>query len=235
MIKYLQHLRMYQSNQTFRLLCGIERLPGGSNLLRFLVHWRVTAPILDLLLGYHRTFDRLEDAEAAIRSYSGFGHETPEYIENTTSSMKRGRPGDYAMMFHMQRMNLTGAKIFDLGGHTGMLFYTCDRYMGLPDCSWLIYDLPAEINVGKRLAASRSERRILFTGRWGDASGADLPIASGSLHYFETPLATMINNLPKKPKRVLVNLTPLIDGPTKATVQGAAIGGLRACSTTRQN
>jgi hypothetical protein len=111
MIKYLQHLRMFQSKQTFRLLCGIERLPGGAPLLRFLVHWRATAPILDLLLGYHRTFDSLEDAEAAIRSYGGLGHETKEYIEDTTSAMRRGRPSYYAMMFHMQRINLTSAVI----------------------------------------------------------------------------------------------------------------------------
>jgi putative methyltransferase (TIGR04325 family) len=219
MIKYLQRLRMFQSKQTFRLLCGIERLPGGSTLLQFLVHWRATAPILDLLLGYHRTFDGLEDAEAAIRPYGGLGHETPEYIEATMSLKQGARSSYYAVMFHMQRMNLKGAKIFDLGGHTGMMFYEFDRRMGLPDCSWLIYDLPAEIEVGKRLAASRSERRILFTRSWGDASGADLVIASGSLAYFETPLATMISKLPEKPKRVLINRTPLIDGSTKATVE----------------
>ena len=44
-------------------------------------------------------------------------------------------------------------------------------------------------------------------------------LASGSLHYFDTPLSQRVAGLPEKPSYILINRAPLIDGPTKATVQ----------------
>ena len=54
-------------------------------------------------------------------------------------------------------------------------------------------------------------------------AGAELLIASGSLHYLDTPLSQMVAGLPEKPLYILINRTPLIDGPTKATVQDGGI------------
>jgi putative methyltransferase (TIGR04325 family) len=47
----------------------------------------------------------------------------------------------------------------------------------------------------------------------------DLLLVSGSLHFFDPPVSHMIAELPEKPAHVLINRTPLINGPTKATVQ----------------
>jgi putative methyltransferase (TIGR04325 family) len=63
------------------------------------------------------------------------------------------------------------------------------------------------------------EKQLQFTGNWNDASGADLLLASGSLHYFDPPVYDMVARLPHKPAHILVNRSPLIDGPTRATVQ----------------
>ncbi|MGH6800797.1 MAG: methyltransferase, TIGR04325 family, partial [Methylocella sp.] len=130
------------------------------------------------------------------------------------------RPSDYAVLFHMRGLILDGAKIFDFGGSTGNLFYLYDRYLDLPpDCSWLVYDLPVWVESGQNIAASRGENRLRFTRKLEDAAGAELLIASGSLHCFDTPLSEMVAGLSEKPSHILINRTPLIDGPTKATVQ----------------
>ena len=52
-----------------------------------------------------------------------------------------------------------------------------------------------------------------------DASGADLIIASGSMHYFEYPLSQMIERLSKRPKHILINRTPLSENAPLAVVQ----------------
>jgi putative methyltransferase (TIGR04325 family) len=94
--------------------------------------------------------------------------------------------------------------IFDFGGSIGNLFYLYDRYLNLPpDCIWLVFELPA----------------FRFSRKWEDAAGAELLFASGSLHYFDPPLSQRVDGLPEKPSYIVINRTPLIDGPTKATVQ----------------
>ena len=47
----------------------------------------------------------------------------------------------------------------------------------------------------------------------------DLLLVSGALHFFDPPVYHMVAELPEKPAHVLINRSPLIDGPTKATVQ----------------
>jgi putative methyltransferase (TIGR04325 family) len=99
----------------------------------------------------------------------------------------------------MRGLILDGAKIFDLGGNIGHLFYLYDRYLDLPqDCIWLVFDLPAPVESGKIRATNRGENRLRFTRKWEDATGAELLIASGSLHYFDTPLSQMVSELSGK-------------------------------------
>ena len=87
------------------------------------------------------------------------------------------RPSDFAALFHMRAMNFKNSNIFDLGGNIGNLFYLYDRYLNLPpDCTWLVYELPAWVEAGKKLATDRSENRLRFTQKWEDAAGAELLI-----------------------------------------------------------
>ena len=59
-----------------------------------------------------------------------------------------------------------------------------------------------------------------FSDSFGSAEGVDLFIASGSLHYFEMPLPSLIAKLQRKPRFILINRTPLVDCAPFATVQG---------------
>jgi len=45
-------------------------------------------------------------------------------------------------------------------------------------------------------------------------------IISGALHYFQ-PLADLVGDLSRKPRSILINRTPLTDGPSVAVVQDA--------------
>ncbi|MGH6793798.1 MAG: methyltransferase, TIGR04325 family [Methylocella sp.] len=176
------------------------------------------------MLGYHRVFNSLSEAAAAARPYAEGGFEHPDYAKLHMSLAELPRPSDYAALFHMRGLKLDRAKIFDFGGSTGNLFYLYDRYLDLPpDCTWQVFDLPAWVETGQNIAANRGEKRLRFTRKWEDAAGVELLIASGSLHSFDTPLSQMVAGLAEKPSHILINRTPLIDGPTKATVQDGGV------------
>jgi len=180
----------------------------------------VTAPVLDAILGYRRVYDRLADAAAAVVPHADGGHVHPVNVKVQMSRSVTPRPSDYAALFHLRGLAFEGAKIFDFGGSVGHLFYLYDRYLHFPrDCVWQVFDLPPIVEQGRMIAASRGEDRLQFMLGWEAASGAYLFIASGALHYFDTPLFDIIAKLSKKPEYLLVNRTPLIDGPQKATVQ----------------
>ena len=220
MLSTIRLLRIKQIRFTVRRLRAVEALPGGNRLMRRVATWRITAPVLNAVLGYHRVFNSLSEAVAAARPYAEGGHENAEHSKLHMSLAEVPRPSDYAALFHMRGLILDGAKIFDFGGSIGNLFYLYDRYLNLPpDCIWLVFELPAWVELGQNVATKRDENRLRFTRKWEDATGAELLIASGSLQYFDTPLSQMVSELPEKPSHILINRTPLIDGPTKATVQ----------------
>ncbi len=224
MLSTIRLLRIKQIRFTARLLRAVETLPGGDRLMRRVANWPITAPILNAMLGYLRVFESLSDAVSAARPYAEGGFEHPDYAKLHTSLAEVPRPSDYAALFHMRGLILDRAKIFDFGGSIGNLFYLYDRYLNLPsNCIWLVFDLPVWVETGQNIAANRGENRLRFTRKWEDAAGAELLIASGSLHSFDTPLPQMVAGLPQKPSHILINRTPLIDGPTKATVQDGGI------------
>lgn len=176
--------------------------------------------MLIAVVGFNSPFPSLKEAGAAIRNYEGGGHCDADYYKIHLTFVEKARPSDYAALFHI-RLLLPGIRsIFDFGGSVGNLFYCYSKYLDLPsDLSWTVFDLPRTIQIGEQMARERNEGRLRFTDRLGDADGIDLFIASGSLHYFERPLADMIAEFRRRPRYVLVNRTPLIDGPAFATVQ----------------
>jgi putative methyltransferase (TIGR04325 family) len=216
----IRRLRVNQIRFTARVLRVVERLPGGNRLLRRVANWPITAPILNAMLGYHRVFNSFSDAVAAARPYADGGFEHPEYAKRHLPLAEAPKPSDYPALFHMRGLTYDRAKIFDFGGSIGNLFYLYDRYLNLPpDCIWLVFELPALVELGRNVATQRGENRLRFSRTWEDAAGAELLLASGSLHYFDTPLSQRVAGLPEKPSYIVINRTPLIDGPTKATVQ----------------
>jgi putative methyltransferase (TIGR04325 family) len=129
-------------------------------------------------------------------------------------------PSDYPALFHIQTVLPHLRSLFDFGGNVGNLFYCYSKYLELPpELIWTVYDLPKNNEIGEQLARNHGETRLRFTDQFSHADGTDLFIACGSLHYFEQPLALMIAGFLTKPRYVLINRTPLIDGPALATVQ----------------
>ncbi len=180
----------------------------------------MTGRAYNALVGYRRPFASLREAQDAIAAYLGEGHETAANVEWHLALGERLRPSDYAALFHLRTMLPGLARVFDLGGSAGNLFYSYRQRLDFPPgLIWQVCDLPRTIARGRQVAQERGAAQLRFTPEWTEASGADLLIASGSLHYFERPLSDMVADLAVRPRAILVNRTPLTDGPPMAAVQ----------------
>lgn len=180
----------------------------------------LSGPLYRWLLGYLRAFDTLEQAETAIAPYAQGGHEHSANADNHLELSRAARPSDYAALFHLQRLLPRIRRVFDLGGNVGNLFYCYGHYLSLPeDVSWQVHDLPDNMARGRQLALQRGAHQLSFTDDWSDASGADLLLISGALHYMRQSPAEMISALDRPPEHILINRTPLTEARPFATIQ----------------
>jgi putative methyltransferase (TIGR04325 family) len=211
--------RLRRARFTARMLSGITASPGGSRLLRA----ARTAGLgtgLDWLAGFRRIFPSLEAARACATTYLAFDHSHPDSARVHLKLAERLRPSDYPVLFHLQNIGKIGS-VFDLGGNVGNLFYSYRRYLpALHHVEWRVYDIPAMTLLGEALARERQESHLRFTNDLTALAEADLVLASGSLHYFEESMARMLARTGNRPKHVLINRTPLLEGRRSAiTVQ----------------
>ncbi|WP_395066918.1 methyltransferase, TIGR04325 family [Paraburkholderia silvatlantica] len=211
-------LRDIQIVTTARIFRAFGKSGYGRRLIEGAGSTRVGAAALGLVLGYRRSFRTLGEAERAVRPYGKGGHESTQNVDLHISFS--ARLSDYAAFYYLRDRVLRVQKVFDLGGNVGNLFYCYRNYVPLrDDVSWTVYDLPETIARGEALASSRNIKNLKFTDNFQQIDGADLFIASGSLHYFDKSVPELLARVSRLPKYILINRTPLTDGQDFAVVQ----------------
>lgn len=224
MLSVMQALRVSQIQVTARALIALARSRAGATTLAALRRIGPLCSLLHALIGYRRPFGSFAEADAAVRAVANGGHEHPTLAKLHLDINQSARPSDYPAMFHLYDVLPSISRIYDLGGSVGNLYYCYRRYMRFPqNLVWQVNDLPIRLQAASDIAEQRQAWQLTFSSHWEDASGADLLIASGSIHYFPTPLPEMISRLKHFPRYVLVNRTPLTDYPTVATTQDGLI------------
>jgi putative methyltransferase (TIGR04325 family) len=210
-----------------KALVKLGKLPAAGSLLRGLPATAAGRRVSAWLVPYRRPFPSFEAARAAADRAAGDAHVNPanlrEHLEFET------RPSDYPVLLHLSR--LAGPiSLFDLGGNVGNLFYSYSRFLAAGQIgSWRVFDLPETARVGARLASRRGVAdRLVFADSLDGMDGADVLLASGSLHYFEQRIDRMLAALATKPRHVLINRSPLHTGAVTYTIQDAGFG-LIAC------
>ena len=218
--------RERQISMAARAVKGISRVAVGRALLRSVQRLPLAAPLYRALLGYRRPFATLAEARDAVAASGPSqtqGHEGLTNVRHHLELSSHTRPSDYAALFHMLPLAPTLRTVFDLGGNAGNLFYCYARYLSLPSAlRWTVLDLPGNMAAGEEIARERGADSLCFTADWSEASGADLLLVCGSLHYLEKPLPEMVRELSIRPAHILINRTPLVEGPPAAAVQVAS-------------
>ena len=140
--------------------------------------------------------------------------------------MRRIRVSDYPLVFWLGRLLDEGhRRIFDLGGHIGVSYYGFGDYLEYPaDLEWTIHDLPSVMAAGRKWAAEHDPaRRLAFTDSLEDADGQDILVSTGALQYLDYTLPELLQRLQRKPRHVLVNLTPMHPSRSFFTLQNLCI------------
>ena len=212
--------RLAQMRAFARFLEVVSRLSSG----RWLICLARDAPLIGMvlrwLLGFHGAFASLEEAAAYAARYVPDSHEHPEEHDFQVATAKMVRESDYPMLFFLAQIKSELRSVFDLGGGIGRLFFVLDRHLRFSDeLVWTIHDLPFRKQSALAFASSKNENRIVFADEFSAASGTDLLIAVGALHYFEPTLADLISTLDSLPRHVIVNRSPCSNQMDIVTVQ----------------
>jgi putative methyltransferase (TIGR04325 family) len=124
------------------------------------------------------------------------------------------------VLFWLEKLLVPGARVFDFGGHVG---HTCLAYRTMlsrgSTLTWEVCDVPAVVAEGQRRVETKALDRLSFTTDFARASGVDVLHASGSLQYAPRALPDMIDELPIKPRHVVVNMLPTIADAEVVTLQ----------------
>lgn len=217
---FAKRARIRQIQFCARCFGALRLIPAFCRLLQATRELPIIRNILASTMGYNRPFATLRDAERAVAAYAGSGHSDPALAVNLMARIDTAKPSDYPALFFLQGVTPFIRTVFDFGGNVGNLFYCYSKYLEFStDLVWTVYDVQENVTLGEQIASDSDEGRLRFTTSLSDGDGADLFIATGALHYFDRLLPEMIAEFEKKPRYVLVNRTPLVDGPPLATVQ----------------
>lgn len=184
--------------------------------------WRYERAFAGNAYGAFRgVFETFAEAAASAPATRPLGYDNP-----LAAAMYADRPvfpEDYAVLFWLRSILEPGLVLFDYGGHAGGMYDAFARVLTLPEgFRWVIYDVPAVVEEGRRLSERKPRPHLSFTTDFAVAREADILLASGSLQYVDTPLAERLRELGRLPRHVLVNQVPLHDTREVVTLQNTA-------------
>ena len=163
----------------------------------------------DKLYKYERLFQGVyPDSAAAVRHIP---KQRPVGYNNPESAVSLGRgtpmlPSEYPVIYWLSRLLPENPAIFDLGGYLGLSYDWYKKYDIFPaDLRWVIYDVPAVVDEGRRMLEREPGRPLHFTNDFAEASAANVLLASGSLQFCEESLAEMLKKLQTLPAHLIIN------------------------------
>ena len=79
-----------------------------------------------------------------------------------------------------------------MGVHVGISYYAYRKYLPYPpELTWLVNDVPAVVALGQTIAAQETAPGLSFTTGVEELERAEIPLAAGSDHLGEEPLARL--------------------------------------------
>jgi putative methyltransferase (TIGR04325 family) len=176
---------------------------------------------LKLFNTYRGVFETFAQARQAAPKAKPVGYDQPCVASWYKQQLTSVKHDDYPALFWMSKALASGSSVYEIGGHVGLAFYGFERYLRYPSgLKWTICDVPSVITEGRRLAREHARGELMFVSDPDGFDGADIVLAAGSLQYVESPdLADMIEAFSRKPQHVIVNKTPVWNGPRFVTLQ----------------
>lgn len=152
---------------------------------------------------YRGVFDSFE-AAAASAPTDVDGYDCEPAANMYDDLMANVQSYDWPVLYWLK--SVAAKSVFDVGGHKGIKYYAFERLLPTVD-TWTVYDRPAVLEVGRRLAAQKASP-VTFTNNFSDAALArDAMLCLGSLQYIKQSLAELLGDS-IRPRVIILNTTP---------------------------
>lgn len=161
---------------------------------------------------YYGAFDSFEAALDAAPPGAPSTYDTKAAGRMYRGLLDELRLCDYPAMHWLARLFADEqTRVFDLGGHVGIVYYAFRRYLDFPpQLRWTVHDVPNVVEAGQKWAVEHDvHRRLEFSVVAKDADGMDVLFTSGALQYLDYTLPELLGTLQRPPAHVLVNLVPM--------------------------
>lgn len=162
---------------------------------------------------WERLFSGVYPSFAAANAAIPTGHNSS--YDNPASATFLGyktsiRSSDYPVLFWLEKLLPTNPRVFDFGGYLGISYYSYQKLLEYPaNLQWTIYDVPAVVAAGEKLAQEKDARRQLtFTTDLERAQEFPLFLSFGSLQFPESSFAEIFGKFSILPTHVLINKLP---------------------------
>ncbi len=189
-----------------------------------LVPFRAIGGRLRYLSPFPRRFSgaygSFEEAIAAAKTKSLAGYDHDEIAHVAFEQMCRVMPWDYPVLFWLRNLRDEVGGLLDAGGHMGTKYRAFRDLLSLPEgFDWVVYDLPAIVSAGRRMAEREGLTQLRFVDRIEDAPATPLFLGSGLLQYLDIPLSTLLEGLPSRPRHLLLNKVAFRQGGPVVTLE----------------
>lgn len=170
---------------------------------------------------FYGVYNDFEEAMRAVPKVKPLGYDLAGSENWYQNKLKDVLLEDYPVLFWLRTALQESKSLFEIGGHLGEAFYAFSRVLPYPpDLQWTILDVPTINASGMDLARKRGKTNLHFVERADQVEGADIIFAAGALQYIDQPsLSAMIASFRIKPKHILINVTPVYNGPAFVTLQ----------------
>jgi putative methyltransferase (TIGR04325 family) len=176
---------------------------------------------LQPLNAFRGVYANFAEAERAAPPTKPLGYDSADSADWYLKKLAGVQLEDYPVLYWLRAAFAESRTVLEIGGHVGVAYYGFARVIQYPaGLRWTILDVPSVVQAGARLAKERARTDVAFVADLSDTEGAEILLAAGALQYFDAPsLAGTITGLRVQPKHVLVNVTPVYDGPGFVTLQ----------------
>ena len=158
----------------------------------------------NMFLGVYPTW------EEAVRASEAYG--TSGYDNTASAELYLERlyiaSYDYPALYWITRSLMDGLRsVMDVGGSVGIKYYAFKKELSAwPDLRWVVQDVPAVAERGRKFAAEKGEAgKLDFIDDFAKGDGVDVVYASGVLQYLPKTLPELLAGYKTKPRRIVIN------------------------------
>jgi putative methyltransferase (TIGR04325 family) len=194
-----------------------ERVPVLRHLgnLAYSAHFNAAGGDSRLFRGIYSSF---AEASRHIPADRLEGYDNEPSAQRLVDDRLRVASFDYPVMFWLSRL-LPGCRLlFDFGGNVGISYFAYRHYLAYSaDLTWLVYDVPAVVDLGRRIALEEHAPGLAFTTTLGQLADADILLAAGSMHFVEDSFA-WLRAAARLPRHIILNKVPAYELPAAVTL-----------------